>query len=463
MGRALRCPFDRFFIHIPHIAASIRLPKPCCSAYGAPMKGKNNRNADISGLDARRAALRLLDAVLRMGTPMDQAATGICHGLQPSDRALTIAIVQEVLRWMPDLDQLIDGCTRQNLPGDAKARTVLRLALAQILRLGTPPHAVIATALPLLAGGPRKLVHGILGNIIRSGAALPELPALPDHVMLRWMEAWGEEMAEGARTALASPPPLDINLRNPDETAIWAERLEGVSLMPGHVRLSRGSAVEELPGFADGDWWVQDLAAQIPARLLGPGKGRTVIDLCAAPGGKSMQLAAQGWNVIAVDSSERRMKRLSENLTRTGLPARCVTANILKWQPDEPVDAILLDAPCTATGTLRRHPDVLHRIGGRQIAELAELQRDMLDHIAGWTKADGQLVYATCSLEPEEGERQIEGFLTRHGEYRAATGEHALPDAINPDGRGFIRTRPPMLAAQGGLDGFFIAHLVRHG
>ena len=215
-----------------------------------------------------------------------------------------------------------------------------------------------------------------------------------------------------------------------------------------------------LPGYADGAWWVQDLAASLPARLLGPGNRRTVADLCAAPGGKTMQLASQGWDVTALDKSAKRMDRLAANLERTGLAAKACIGDVLNWKPDAPFDAVLLDAPCSATGTFRRHPDVLHRIGPQQIAELAELQAAMLDKAAAMVKPGGMLVYATCSLEREEGEQQADAFLARHGNFRKAAIDPALlPAGIAPQD-GYIRTLPGMLADAGGLDGFFIAGFV---
>lgn len=421
-------------------------------------------NDEISGLPTRRAALRLLDAVMRMGTPMDQATANATKGLSPPDRALAIAIAQETLRWSVDLDVLIDSKTKQPLPDDAKARAVLRLALAQILRLGTPPHAVIATALPLVDKGPRRLVHGVLGSLLRAEVALPEMPSLPDAVAMRWQPAWGDAMLAGAQCALAEPPPLDLALRDPGSTGEWAERLNGVSLMPGHIRLPRGTAVEELDGYDEGAWWVQDLAASLPARLLGAGTGKRALDLCAAPGGKTMQLSAAGYTVTALDNSARRMDRLMANLERTQLNAERVTADIMDWEPSMPYDAILLDAPCSATGTMRRHPDVLQRIDLKAINNLAAIQSAMLDRAAAWLKPGGLLVFATCSLEPHEGEAQAEAFLARHSDYstRAATDDE-LPKGIKANPQGHIRTMPPMLADEGGLDGFFVARFVRAG
>jgi 16S rRNA (cytosine967-C5)-methyltransferase len=375
---------------------------------------------------------------------------------------LAIAIAQETLRWSVDLDTLIDSKTKQVLPDDSKARMVLRLALAQILRLGTPAHAAIATALPLVDGGPRRLVHGVLGSLLGAEVALPELPSLPEAVMMRWHPAWGDDMIAGAQKALSEPPPLDLALRTPAETNAWAERLNGVSLMPGHLRLPRGTAVEELDGYDEGAWWVQDIAASLPARLLGDGTGKRALDLCAAPGGKTMQLSAAGFAVTALDNSARRMDRLMSNLERTQLNAERVNADVMDWKPSQPFDAILLDAPCSATGTMRRHPDVLQRIDMKAINNLAAIQSAMLDRAAGWVKPGGALVFATCSLEPHEGEAQAEAFLARHPEYATmpVTADE-LPAGVVANAQGHVRTMPPMLAEQGGLDGFFVARFAR--
>jgi 16S rRNA (cytosine967-C5)-methyltransferase len=223
--------------------------------------------------------------------------------------------------------------------------------------------------------------------------------------------------------------------------------------MPGHVRLPRGEAIENLPGFNEGAWWVQDLAASLPARLLGVGEGRTVLDLCAAPGGKTLQLAAAGWKVTSLDISAKRIERLKDNLARIGLEAKTVVADALQWQPDAPFDAVLLDAPCTATGTCRRHPDVLHRIGPRQIAEMAELQAGLLSRACGWVKPGGQLNFATCSLEREEGEEQVGNASLTLSPIR----QEELPVGVSSTAEGWLRTDPGMLADAGGIDGFFIA------
>ena len=404
---------------------------------------------DIPGLPARKAALKLTDAVLRRGETLDQAANGALQGVRgQADKALARALAGEVLRWLADLDALIDSATRQVLPDDAKPRAVLRIMLAGWLRLDTPPHAVIATGLELLSGGPRRLAHGVFSTLVKRGVTLPAAPTLPPPVV----ERWGERSAAIA-AALAEPPPLDLTLRDPAITAQWADKLGGTSLAPGHLRLRRGNAVENIEGFDAGAWWVQDLAASLPARLLGPGEGRRVLDLCAAPGGKTLQLAAAGWHVTALDASARRLERMQANLDRTGLSADLVAADALTWEPGAPFDAVLIDAPCTATGTCRRHPDVLHRIGPRQIAELAELQAALLARAIAWVKPGGRLVYAVCSLERAEGEEQAAGVALTPDPVRA----DELPAGLVPTPEGWVRTDPAMLAEAGGLDGFFIA------
>lgn len=410
------------------------------------------------GLPVRRAALRLLDAVFRRGETLEQAeGAGLADIRKAPDRALARAIAGETLRWLTDLDALIDSATKQVLPHDAKARMVLRLMLAQALRLDTPAHAVIATGLPLLAGGPRRLAHGVFSALMKQAAALPEVPTLPAAVTARWGEAKAAAIAPG----LAFPPELDLALKDAAETQTRAVAMGGISLAPAHIRLPRGAAVESLADFKAGDWWVQDLAAQIPARLLGPGEGKSALDLCAAPGGKTMQLAAAGWKVTALDMSKRRLDLLKDNLKRTGLKASPVRADALVWEPKHRFDAILIDAPCTATGTCRRHPDVLHRIGKGQVAEMAELQRGLIARAAEWLNPGGVLVYAVCSLEAEEGEEQAAWIDAELGLTRQPITPEELPAGLAPTADGALRTHPGMLADAGGFDGFFVGRWVK--
>lgn len=412
----------------------------------------------VEGLGARRAALQLLDAVLRKGRTLDAAAAEV-RGLSAPDKALAIGIAGETLRRLLDLDALIDGATRQRLPDDSKARMVLRLALAQKAGLGTPDHALVATALPLVDGGPRRLVHGVLGTLLRRG--LPDLsaPKLPAEVEERWAAAWGEETVHAARRQIARRPALDLSFADEAAAREYAQEHNGTSLAPKHVRVD-SSAVSELAGYEAGQWWVQDLAASLPARLI-PAEAGDVLDLCAAPGGKTMQLAAAGHRVTAVDSSKSRLGRLRDNLDRTKLDAELVQADALTFDPGRAVEAILLDAPCSATGTFRRHPEVLYRARPRIIAESSELQRRLLDRVAGLLRPGGTLVYSVCSLEPEEGENVVEPFLSDHPDFAIRPPEGELPDFVTPSPKGWVRILPGLLEEQGGLDGFFMARLVR--
>ena len=414
----------------------------------------------VEGLGARQAALQMLDAVLRRGQTLD-AAAGAERRLSPADHGLAIAIAGETLRRIPDLDDLIDSATRQRLADDSKARTVLRLALAQKIGLGTPDHAIVSTALPLTDGGPRRLVHGVLGTLLRRGLPAIDTPRLPADVEQRWGSAWGDDVIAAARRQMAARPALDLTFADDAEAQAYASAHSGTSLATNNVRLA-SSSVTDLPGFGEGRWWVQDLAASLPARLIG--KGGDVLDLCAAPGGKTMQLGAAGHRVTSVDASGSRLERLRENLSRTRLLADLVEADALTWTPTQQYDAILLDAPCSATGTFRRHPEVLYRARPRIIAESAGLQAQLLARAADWLKPGGALVYAVCSLEPEEGEHVIANFIDNRSDFAIAPPQPGeLPDFATPSADGTVRILPGLLEAEGGLDGFFIARLVRRG
>jgi len=411
------------------------------------------------GVPARLAALRILDRVLRSGVTVPSAAPRFISSLAANDRALALAIVGEVLRRLPDLDALIDGATRQRLPDDSKARMVLRLALAQKVALNTPDHAVVATALPLVGGGPRRLVHGVLGTLLRRRLQKRDCAALPADVEQRWAQAWGMAAVSAARRQILARPPLDLSFVTDEDAARFAEAHSGRSLAPRHVRLDESGAVEALSGFAEGRWWVQDLAASLPARLI-PSDATSVTDLCAAPGGKTMQLAAAGHEVTSVDIAGNRLDRLRENLARTGLAAHLVEADAGLWEPEGPLDAILLDAPCSATGTFRRHPEVLHRVRPGFVREAADAQLRLLTRARDWIRPGGSIVYSVCSLEREEGEGVVGAFLEANPDFRVEPGP-PIADWLRPDEQGWYRILPGLLEAEGGLDGFFAARLVR--
>jgi 16S rRNA (cytosine967-C5)-methyltransferase len=399
----------------------------------------------------------LLQSVLWQDRPLQDALGHALQGLDnPSDRGLAHSIALGTLRWLTDLDGLIDSATKNPLADDARARLVLRMALIQVLVLKTPPHAVIATNLPLLEGGPRRLVHGVLSRLLREAVALPDVPTLPAPFDARW--------PAGVSDALAIEPPLDLALKDRAVTADWAARLGGDSWFPGHVRLTAAKgSIEMLEGFVDGVWWVQDVAAQLPARLLRAIAGETVIDACAAPGGKTLQLASLGAQVTALDISERRLERVGENLARTDLKASIIVADALAWQPDAQVDAVLLDAPCSATGTVRRHPDVMVRKATRDLSELITLQRQLLARAVDWLKPGGRLVYAVCSLEPEEGAGQLvwvqQNLPALQHEPVVAEELGDLADLLMADGS--IRTWPHSHLVRGGMDGFFMARFMK--
>jgi 16S rRNA (cytosine967-C5)-methyltransferase len=347
-------------------------------------------------------------------------------------------------------------------------RDLLRLATAQLLFLGTPPHAAVATAVDLASligqGHYKGLANAVLRRVAAEGPdrlAGQDAPRLatPDWLWESWRAAYGEATARAIAEAHLAEPPLDLSVRG--EPDPWAERLGGVVLPTGSVRLAHAGPVAQLPGYADGQWWVQDAAATLPARLLGAVAGRRVADLCAAPGGKTAQLAAAGAQVAAVDLSERRLARVGGNLDRLGLSAELIAADAAAWTPDAPFEAVLLDAPCTATGTIRRHPDIPHLKRPADMAEMAALQGRLLDNAVRLLAPGGLLVYATCSLQPEEGEAQIDRLLADGAPVEpvpvAADELPGLPAALAD--RGTVRTLPCHWPEFGGLDGFFIARL----
>ena len=423
-------------------------------------------------LAARRVALSVLDRVLRARQPFDETLAG--HGdflrLEPRDRAFVRLLVATTLRRLGEIDAALGRLMDKPLvPRAHLVRGVLRLAVAQLAFLGTPAHAAVDTAVSLAAtlesGAYKALVNAVLRRVAREGESLWQGADrlrlnCPAWLWESWLAAYGEDTTRAIAAAHLVEAPLDITARS--DAASWADRLKGRLLPSGTVRCAAGGRIEELPGYADGAWWVQDAAAALPARLLGDVAGLHVVDLCAAPGGKTLQLAAAGARVTAVDVSAKRLRRVAENLKRTGLAAELVAADGATWRPDVPPDAVLLDAPCSATGTMRRHPDIAWLKSATDVERLTAVQARLLDAAVTMVKPGGLVVYAVCSLQSQECHNQVASVLARGMVQRVplkSPDAPGLTEAITPDGD--LRTLPSMLSDRSGLDGFYAARLRR--
>jgi len=424
---------------------------------------------------ARDVALELIGAVLRRKRPLDDAIeeSAAMHQLAGRDRAFARLLVATVLRRLGQIDALIAQCLNVPLaPRAMLVQDILRLGVAQLLFLRTPPHAAVATSVDLAQSrgfvSHKGLVNAVLRRLSIEGPERIETqdaPRLntPDWLWQSWSRAYGEPTARAVATAHLKEAPLDLSLRNDAET--WGAALEGVLLPTGTLRRAAGGALATLPGYAEGAWWVQDAAAALPARLFGDVAGRDVIDLCAAPGGKTAQLATAGARVTAVDRSARRLERLVANLKRLDLAVEAVGADALSWRPPRPAQAVLLDAPCSTTGAIRRHPDVPHLKSPEDVARLSMVQENLLLAAIDMLRPGGMLVYCTCSLESEEGPERIESLL-HSGAPVARIGIEAdeigaEPEWITPEGD--LRTLPCHFHAYDGIDGFYCARLVKLG
>ncbi|CAH0297156.1 RsmB/NOP family class I SAM-dependent RNA methyltransferase [Roseomonas sp. CECT 9278] len=412
------------------------------------------------GLPTRRAARDLLDATLEQRKPLEEALDALPGRLDPRDRAAAHRIAAMVLRRLGSIDEVLSPRLRKEPP--PPARHALRIGAAELLLLDTPPHAAVATAVALAPKAFAGLVNAVLRKVAAEGpAALEGLDAprldTPGWLWSAWHAAYGPAVRAIAE-AHRGPAPLDLT------PAPGAEPPAGAEILPtGTWRMAPGTRVTDLPGFAEGRFWVQDAAAALPALLLAPRPGERIADLCAAPGGKTAQLAAAGAEVTAVERDAGRLARLTENLARLHLPATIVQADAAAWAPPAPFDAILLDAPCTATGTIRRHPDVAHAKRARDVPAAAQAQARLIAAAAKMLKPGGRLVFATCSLQPEEGEAHLARAAALGLEPMPWTTADlpGLPEAITP--AGCLRTRPDLWAARGGMDGFFAARFRRAG
>jgi 16S rRNA (cytosine967-C5)-methyltransferase len=425
-------------------------------------------------------AVHALTEILNGRHPLDDTFESLTRhdnysNLESRDRAFARAIVMATLRHKGQLAEIIKHFIEKPLPEKrGRLDAILLCSAAQLVFLKSPPHAVINLAVFQVredrnARRFAKLANAVLRRVSEQGTALAltqDAPRLntPSWLFDRWIESYGPDIAERIARQHLNEPPLDLTVKSDPEG--WAARLGGVVLPCGSVRLAAKGRIEELDGYAEGEWWVQDIAASFAAKFLGGVRGKSVADLCAAPGGKTAQLAHAGADVTALDISENRLKRLRQNLERLKLSAEIIAADLLQWEPDQQFDAILLDAPCSSTGTIRRHPDLPYLKKPSDIAPLVELQKAMLDKAIALLKPGGTLVYATCSLEPSEGPDHIDRLLAQRNDLALSEIE---PDEI--DGRaewlvkGRLRTLPFYLQLSdpdlSGMDGFFAARLVK--
>jgi 16S rRNA (cytosine967-C5)-methyltransferase len=433
---------------------------------------------EVPGLAARRIAADILDGVLRRRTALDELLSGkSAHpglaGLAERDRALMRRLVATVLRRLGTLRHLVGGFLDKGFPSDApRAETILLLGAAQILWLEVPDHAAVDLSVRLAQADRRAaryagLVNAVLRKVTQSAATKHvdgSTRDTPEWLLKRWKKAYGPDTARAIATANGHEPALDLTVKQDAES--WAERLRGRVLPTGTVRTLAHGAISLLPGFSEGAWWVQDAAAALPAQLLGNIQGKSIAELCAAPGGKTAQLALAGAKVSAIDRSPARLNRMRENLARLSLTVETVAADALDWQGG-PFDGVLLDAPCSATGTIRRHPDIPWLKNEADLPVLTSLQQRLIDRAVELTKPGGTFVYCVCSLEPEEGQNQIETLLARDSRVTrspiSAQEMFGHAEFITTDGD--LRTLPQQLPDPdprwAGLDGFYAARLTR--
>lgn len=416
-----------------------------------------------TGLQARKSAVYLMDQILEEGRLMSELlAAGALDNLPPSERARAARLAQETLRGLERADRILQKYLKKYPP--MTVRNALRIGTVELCA-GEAPHGVVNSFVELVSrnkkfGHLKGLTNAVLRKVAADGPGVwskLRAPRLPKWLRAPLVDAWGADVIAVIEAAHFRSAPLDLTAKN--DAAHVARLTGGVVLPTGSVRVAETGQVSAMPGFAEGEWWVQDAAAAIPVRILAPQKGEKVLDLCAAPGGKTMQLAAVGADVTAVDASPSRMKRVEENLRRTGLSASLLVQDAR--QTSGAYDAVLLDAPCSATGTIRRHPDLPYAKDGSEFGALIDLQAELIDHAWTLVKPGGRMVFCTCSLLPDEGEVQVEQALARHPDMRVDADAVNVP-GIEPEWRtaeGGLRLRPDYWPERGSMDGFYIACL----
>lgn len=440
-------------------------------------QAEENSGHDKSGLETRQISYQILSEVLLRKTPLDQvlARHDAFNTLEGRDRAFTRMLVATALRRKGQIDEMIRRAADKDRDLHPQSLAiVLYVGITQILFMNVPHHAAVDTTVNLAEAENMSRQKGFINAVLRRMTTEGQewrkkqdavRMNVPDWLLQHWIADYGlKEAAEIAQASL-SEAGTDISVKSSSEALYWAGELEGALLPTGSIRREGGGNVTELSGFDNGQWWVQDASAALPVHILGDVSGKTVIDLCAAPGGKTAQLAAAGANVIAVDRSAKRLEKLKENMTRLALEEKVdvVAADGAAWQPAELADIVLLDAPCTATGTIRRHPDVMHLKSDKDVTQLCDVQTRLLKNAAAMIKRGGLIIYCTCSLQKIEGENQVENFLKDHSDFKrlpispSEVGE--LEMLVTADGD--LRVLPYHLAPQGGMDGFYVARLIK--
>ena len=427
----------------------------------------------VPGFAPRLAAANLLKGVLEEGrllSDLIQSDSGPLASLPPQGKARAQSLASHTLRNLGRIDTVLDQFLQKEPP--IYARNALRLAACEMLVDGIAPHAAVDAAVRLVKNNRQTqhlsgLANAVARRVAEHGPEMwPDLDPtpLPANLAKPFAKTYGRKAVADFEAAHEAGAPLDITLHPSVDVEALREALEAELLPTGSLRLKDWGQVSAMPGFDEGAWWVQDAAAAIPAKLLGDLTGKTVLDLCAAPGGKTMQLAAAGGDVTALDLSPHRMERVRENLARVELKAKVVVSDVLDYAPSKKFDAILLDAPCSATGTIRRHPDLPYAKKEMELNTLLNLQKDMLAEASKWLAPEGEIIYCTCSLFPEEGEEQVEAFLATHPDFEQLEAKAEGVDAAWRDANGGLRLRPDYWAERGGMDGFYIAHLKKkHG